>query len=147
MLGLEQAPTRRSWRHLLDQHSLGEILSTPGVVFDDFNGVIPDLIFMSNERRANIVADERLIGPPELVIEIVSPDVENSRRDRVAKRQIYSRFGVDEYWIVDPNDRTLEIYRRQTDVLKLVTTLTDGDTLTSPLFPGFAVAIHEVFAI
>ena len=147
MLGLEQAPKPRSWRRFLDQHSLGEILSTPGVIFDDFNGVIPDLIFMSNERRANIVADERLIEPPELVIEIVSPDVENSRRDRVAKRQIYSRFGVDEYWIADPNDRTLEIYRRQTAVLKLVTTLTDGDTLTSPLFPGFAIAIHEVFAI
>ena len=134
-------------RRFLDQHSLGEILATPGVVFDDFNGVIPDLIFMSNERRANIVAGERLIGPPELVIEIVSPGVENSRRDRVAKRQIYSRFGVDEYWIVDPNDRTLEIYRRQTDVLKLVTTLTDGDTLTSPLFPGFAVAMQEIFAV
>ena len=102
---------------------------------------------MSKERRTNIVAGERLIGPPELVIEIVSPGVENSRRDRVAKRQVYSRFGVDEYWIVDPNDRTLEIYRRQTDVLKLVTTLTDGDTLASPLFPGFAVAMHEIFAI
>jgi Uma2 family endonuclease len=134
-------------RRFLDQHRVGEILATPGVIFDDFNGVIPDLIFMSNERRASIVAGERLIGPPELVIEIVSPGAENSRRDRVAKRQIYSRFGVDEYWIVDPNDRTLEIYRRQADALKLVATLTHTDMLTSPLFPGFVVAMHEVFAI
>ena len=47
-------------RRFLDQHPLGEILATPGVVFDDFNGVISDLIFMSNDRRANIVAGERL---------------------------------------------------------------------------------------
>ena len=129
----------------LDQHPMGEVLPTPGVIFDDFNSVIPDLIFMTNEQRAEIASGERVLGAPALVIEILSPGAENTRRDRVSKRQVYGRYGVQEYWIVDPNQRTVEIYQLQAGVLELTTTFADRDELTSSVLPGFACITGDIF--
>ncbi len=69
-------------RYLEDNH-LGEIFATPGIVFEEFDSVIPDLVFVSRVREDVIVADDRFIGAPELVIEIISPGEGNARRDRV----------------------------------------------------------------
>jgi len=60
----------------------------------------PDLIYVAKERR-NIVK-RHVMGPPDLIIEILS---ENARRDRVDKLNIYAEYGVAEYWIVDPESR------------------------------------------
>src|SRR5205814_650650 len=77
------------FRRYLDQHPIGEIIPRPGVILSEFSGVIPDLIFMSNARRAEIDKGDRLAGAPELIIEILSPGPENERRDRQVKRQLY----------------------------------------------------------
>ncbi len=129
----------------LDQHPFGEVLATPGVIFDDFNSVIPDLIVVSNERRASIAAGERFSGAPEIIIEILSPGPENSKRDRVAKRQVYSRYGVMEYWVIDPESYTIEVYRMQAGTLELATTLTQTDSLASSVLPDFVVSVADIF--
>src|SRR4051812_26914023 len=69
----------------LFQNPIGQIWTTPGVIFSEFSGVIPDLVFVSNERRNEIASAERITGAPDLIVEIVSPGAENERRDRIAK--------------------------------------------------------------
>jgi Uma2 family endonuclease len=129
----------------LSENPIGEIWPTPGVVFNDFNGVVPDLAFVSNERRNEIVAGDRITGAPDLVIEIVSPGPDNERRDRVVMRQQYARFGVREYWIVDPAGRTIDIYNLEHRGLKLAATFGEEDTVRSAVLPGYSCRVLEIF--
>lgn len=132
-------------RNYLAQHPIGEVVITPGVIFDEYNSAIPDAVFVSHQRLSEIVSGERLVAAPELVIEIVSPGKENARRDREVKRQVYSKHHVKEYWIADPQNRSLEIYRLKRQNLVLVETLMDEDEVTSPLLPEFTCKAKEIF--
>ena len=107
--------------------------------------MIPDIVFISNERREEIASAERITGAPDLIIEIVSPGSENERRDRVAKRQLYGKYGVKEYWVVDPLQRTIEIYARVGRNLKLRTVMREQDELTTSLLPGFRCRVADIF--
>ncbi|HYX72000.1 MAG TPA: Uma2 family endonuclease, partial [Nitrososphaera sp.] len=84
-------------KNYLEQNPIGEVLPTPGVIFDDFNGAIPDIVFISNQQVSNIGLEERIREAPELIVEIVSPGKENARRDREVKRQVFGKHGVKEY--------------------------------------------------
>lgn len=132
------------WNYL-QANPIGQVLATLGLVFTEHSAVIPDLVFFTHERGATIISGGRLIAAPDLVIEILSPGSENVARDRIAKRQLYAKHGVNEYWIVDSEDRAIEIYRLGTGHLDLVATLKDEDQITSPLLPGFACAVSRVF--
>ncbi|HWC77452.1 MAG TPA: Uma2 family endonuclease [Blastocatellia bacterium] len=98
-----------SLKNYLLQNPVGDAWATPGVIFDELNAVIPDLVFVSKARRAEVAPGERIVGAPDILIEILSPESENERRDRVIKRQVYARFGVKEYWIIDPVNRAVEV--------------------------------------
>jgi Uma2 family endonuclease len=126
----------------LAKHPVGQIYPGPGVIFSDFSGVIPDLVFISNERLKQIATGARIQGTPELIIEILSPGAENERRDRHAKRQLYRKYGVKEYWVVNAQRREIEVYR--TARLRLVATLGMKDELTSPLLPGFRCPVKAI---
>ena len=132
-------------RDYLKQNPIGEMLLTPGVIFDEFNSAIPDAAFVSHERRRQIGAGERITGAPELMVEVVSPGAENARRDRVVKRQVYGKFGVKEYWVADPDNRSLEIYRLKKRTLTLVETLIVDDEVTSSILPGFRCKASQLF--
>src|SRR5712691_7943129 len=84
-------------------------------------------------------------GAPELAVEVLSPGVENERRDREAKLKLYESRGVREYWIVDWRLQQLEVYRRDQAMLRLVATLFTEDVLTSPLLPGFSCPVARLF--
>lgn len=127
----------------LRENPLGEILPGPGVIFSDFSGVIPDLAYVSFERGKEIATGDRLTGAPELIIEVLSPGTENHRRDEHAKRQLYKKYGVKEYWILDPQQRTVQVFR--TARLKLTATLGVRDVLTTPLLPGLRCPVKEIF--
>lgn len=107
--------------------------------------MIPDIVFFSNERRGEIASTERIMGAPDLIIEIVSPGSENERRDGVAKRQLYGKYGVKEYWVVDPMQRTIEIYSLVGRNLKLQTVLREHNDLTTSLLPGFSCKVANTF--
>jgi Uma2 family endonuclease len=132
-------------RVYLDRNPIGEILLTPGVIFDEFNSAIPDAVFLNNEQVNNVGSGERIHEAPELVIEIVSPGRENARRDREVKRQVYGKHGVKEYWVADPERHALEIYRLEKQALKLAATLTDEDEITTPVLPGFRCQARQIF--
>jgi Uma2 family endonuclease len=123
---------------------LGDAATTPGIIFTDADNVIPDVVWASNERLAEILDDAgHLTGAPELVIEVMSPGDE--RRDRELKLKLYSIQGVQEYWIFDRKKQQVSVYRRENGILKLAATLFKQDNLTSPLLPGFSCSIERLF--
>jgi Uma2 family endonuclease len=129
----------------LKQNPLGKVVFTPGVIFDEYNSFIPDLAFLTNEQLARIGSESHIREAPALVIEVVSPGSDNARRDRVIKLQIYGKFSVGEYWIADPEARTVEIYRQTDGALELAASLGVGEETTSSLLPGFRCGLDEVF--
>ncbi len=96
--------------NLLDQYSgsNGEVFFAPiDLYIDDKNVFQPDLVYISEENK-NIITHHAIEGPPDLVVEIISPS--NTFIDRYTKKKAYQKIGVKEYWIVDPASHTLEIY-------------------------------------
>lgn len=125
---------------------LGEINYAPGLIFAEDDDVAPDIVWSSFSRLKTVLeADGKLHAAPELVIEVLSPGPRNESRDREAKLKLYSRRGVGEYWIVDWISRQVEVYRRERAQLRLVSTLFDPDSLTSPLLPGFSCPVADLF--
>ncbi len=125
---------------------LGIPVLSPGVIFRSDTAVAPDVVWLSHERFARAShPDGKLHLAPELMVEVVSPGGTNSQRDRETKRRLYGREGVQEYWIVDWQDRSVQVYRRDDEQLVLATTVTQHDVLQSPLLPGFEVPVAQFF--
>lgn len=125
---------------------LGEAIIAPGIIFSEEDSVIPDLVWVSKERLAQIEDEAgHLTGAPELIVEVLSPGKQNERRDKEAKLKLYSIQGVQEYWIVNRLTKQVEVYQRENARLVLVATLLGNDQITSPLLPGFSCSIHCFF--
>ena len=125
----------------------GRAVAAPGLIFADDDDVAPDVIWISTERLGNALGpDGKLHMAPELIVEVLSPGSTNERRDREAKLKLYSRRGVDEYWIVDWRRRQIDAFRRSREGLIAAASLSGTDLLCSPLLPGFSCAASDVFA-
>ena len=132
--------------HCLEQHPIGEVFVAPlDVVFSDLDVVEPDLLYISRE-RASVLTEQNVRGAPDLAVEILSPSTRKT--DEVTKRKLYERFGVGEYWVVDPELETIKVYRRVGEAFERVSELgaESGDELTTPLLPDFSVTVAELFA-
>lgn len=129
-----------------DQTQIGLPIFTPGVIFADDDDVVPDVVWVSYKRLTTALQpDGKLHTSPELVIEVLSPGSENARRDREVKLKLYSRRGANEYWIIDWQERRLEVYRHEEGILTLNKTLDEIETLQSPLLPGFSCKVGQLF--
>jgi Uma2 family endonuclease len=125
---------------------IGMVIDAPGVIFANDTAVAPDVVWVRQDRLDAVLGDDgKLHAAPDLVVELLSPGAENQRRDRETKLGLYSRQGVREYWIVDWQHAELQVYRRREARLELASTLVANDVLQSPLLPGFAVPIGELF--
>lgn len=125
----------------------GQVNGAPGLIFAEDDDVAPDVVWISNERRAVALGEDgKLHAAPELVIEVISPGLRNERRDREAKLKLYSRRGVGEYWIIDWLRRRIEVYRRVNAALILIESLHENDSLETPLLPGFKCSLQTLFA-
>jgi Uma2 family endonuclease len=126
---------------------LGMANFAPGLIFGEEDDVAPDVVWISRERLATALhPDGKLHKAPELVIEVLSPGATNERRDREFKLKLYSRRGVQEYWVINWQERYLEIYQHEKGMLALNRTLYGKDALSSPLLPGFSCEVSELFA-
>ncbi|WP_346290698.1 Uma2 family endonuclease [Sphaerothrix gracilis] len=129
------------------QSAAGKPYISPGIIFAETDAVIPDLIWISHERLAQLMDQAgHLTGAPELVVEVLSKTEKDKKRDRETKLKLYSTEGVLEYWIVDRDQAAIEVYRRQEGFLKKAMTLYAADTLTSPLLPEFNYSLKSLFA-
>jgi Uma2 family endonuclease len=121
-------------------HHVGRVYVAPfDVVLSAHDVLQPDLLFLTREREA-LLTTANLQGAPNLVIEILSPSTR--KLDETLKMKRYDRFGVDEYWLVDPHAEAVVVYRRASSLERMET----PDPLTSPLLPGFALDVRDVFA-
>jgi Uma2 family endonuclease len=129
-----------------DQYGQGVVLIAPGLIFAEDDDVAPDVVWISRARLASGLDEKgHLQVAPELIVEVLSPGAANERRDRQAKLKLYSRQGVQEYWIVDWMRQHIEVYRREQGALGRVATLYAQDTLETPLLPEFACQIARLF--
>ena len=127
------------------ENALGEFFFAPcDIVLSDTDVVQPDLLFVSTGRAHLLIGGENVRGAPDLVIEILSPS--SAERDRGYKRALYAKHGVAEYWLVDPASETVWVHRLRNGDLAVAHTFAGGHTLRSPLLPGFALEVDDVFA-
>ena len=101
----------------------------------------PDMVIILRGGRAT-VTDRMVEGPPDIVLEILSSD---RRRDLVRKRQVYAEAGVLEYWIFDPRQDTATLLELRDGQYDERAVLIADDTLTTPLLPGLAIPLADVF--
>jgi Uma2 family endonuclease len=129
-----------------NQTGNGHPVIAPGLIFSDHDDVAPDVVWISGARlRTALWEDGYLHTAPEIIVEVSSSGDPNYRRDRETKLKLYSRRGVDEYWIVDWELRVMEVYRRNHAQLELAAALGEGDSLDSPLLPGFSCQMESIF--
>ena len=128
----------------IKERALGKFFFAPcDVVLSDHDVVQPDLLFVSREREHLLSGGDAVRGAPDLVVEILSPAT--AGRDRGYKHALYARYGVAEYWLVDPADETIAIHRLRGGALAVAHTFGRGQTLRSPLLDGFALELRDVF--
>jgi Uma2 family endonuclease len=126
---------------------LGKPFITPGIIFSESNAVIPDLIWISYERRSQIIdSSGHLTGAPELIVEVLSETEQDKKRDRETKLKLYSVQGVLEYWIVDRQQNSIEVFRQDQGLLTKSLIWFQTDQISSPLLPGFSYPVASLFA-
>ena len=128
------------------ERGLGTLLEAP---FDVVLGepgeeqvVQPDILFVSQQRR-DIIHEEGVRGAPDLVVEVLSPAT--AEKDRVFKRRLYAKYGVQEYWIVDPQEGTVEVLTLGERGYERAGLYTKSEVLESPLLVGLRIPLSEVF--
>jgi Uma2 family endonuclease len=110
----------------------GEVILAPmDVYLDQSNVVQPDLLWIAEDSQCRWVDGKYLTGAPELVVEIFSPGT--ARRDKKDKFRLYEKFGVREYWMVDPDEQWLEIWQLKDAHFVLIDVFGPDDPFTSPL--------------
>ena len=129
----------------VDGTGLGEVIISPyDVVLSSTNVLEPDVIFVSADQQS-IITDANIQGAPALLIEVVSPST--LTRDREVKRNIYAEHGVREYWLVDPDARTITILTLHGKELRETGRYSTADTLSSPTLPGLALDLTSIFPL
>jgi Uma2 family endonuclease len=125
------------------EHDLGEVLPAPcDLVLSETDVVQPDIFFIAKERR-EIVGEKYVSAAPDLVVEILSEST--AKRDRGIKAKLYERTGVKELWIVDPWEKSVEIFRRREEAFVRHALFSGPDALVTPIFPGLEIPLTEVF--
>lgn len=142
---LTLATLLRSW---VRQHDLGKIYIAPHDMYVSSTRFFqPDLSFVSRERLATERIEREdgqcLVAPPDLCVEVVSPST--ARRDRVDKVNAYAQFGVRHYWILDPDEKSLQAFVLDNNRYALEAALSDENTFAPSLFPDLQIALNQVF--
>ena len=123
-------------------NKLGEVYSAPfDVHLSAFDAFQPDILFVARE-RLDIIHDDGVHGAPDLVVEVLSPST--AGYDLLLKKDAYERYGVKEYWIIDPKDRTLEVFEHTGSEFNNIFSGNSG-SVCSKLLPKFCVDISLLF--
>lgn len=130
-------------KRFVAERGLGVVLVAPiDVRFSESLTLQPDVVFVARE-RLGILGENRLEGAPDLVAEVLSPST--GYYDLTKKREIYERAGVQEYWIVDPERRTVEVLALEADGYRTAAHERSAGRVASVLFDGFAVELGALF--
>lgn len=127
----------------VENHDLGEVFIAPtDVVLSETDVVQPDILFVSKE-RSYIVTEDNIRGAPDLVVEVLSPST--AQRDRTLKRTLYALHSIPEYWQADTDAKNVTVLTLVNGEYRVAGIYGEGQTLTSPLLPGFTLEIDKIF--
>jgi len=131
------------FRLYLRENDLGEVRFAPlDVKFDKENIFQPDLLFISNERKD--IIQNHIIGAPDLVVEIVSKSTK--KVDEQQKKEIYGKYDVLEYWIINPAENYIQVFNNKNDQLKLTKKITKEGEIPSKVLPKLSLDLKAVLA-
>ncbi len=131
-----------------EQSDLGQVFPSPiDVYFNDDNAYQPDVVFVSTE-RLDIIGETNVQGAPDLVVEVLSS---NAKRDLVDKKDVYEAFGVKEYWIIDPERKSIDVLEntlgKYGNEFRLYSRARNGEgAVESKVLTGLSVEAGYVFA-
>ncbi len=126
----------------VERHHLGDTALAPiDMVLSTRRATQPDVVFISNERLG--IIKERIMGAADLVAEVISPG--SRRRDRIDKRDLYEQHGVREYWLIDPEAKTVEVLCLESGTYQLAGRWLPGERARSRLLQGFEVPVSPLF--
>ena len=124
---------------------MGLALYSPvDVYLGEENAYQPDIVYVSKEKK-EIIKTNGIYGSPDLVIEILSPST--AYYDLRKKYRVYEKFGVQEYWIVDPEMRSLEIYFSQKGHFSLTDKAECEGEVASSILNGFHLKLESMFQV
>ncbi len=129
----------------VEETGAGEVFVAPtDVILSPTDIVQPDVFFIANDRR-DLISKRGIEGAPDLAVEVLSEG--NRRLDEVRKRRLYAAFGVQEYWIADPELDMAKVLRLQEVSYVQVAELhaEAGDALSTPLLPGLRLSLADLF--
>lgn len=125
----------------VEERNLGEVLFSPvDVVLTQHRVVQPDVLFVSKRRLDTI--QKHLTAVPDLAMEVISEG--SWQRDRIEKKALYEQFGLPEYWIVDPDSRTIEVFVLVRGSYQLHSKGSNDERTESKLLAGFQIAFDEL---
>ncbi len=120
---------------------LGEVFISPlDVILSPHRVIQPDVFFISNANKT--IVRDRVRGVPDLAVEVISPGT--WRRDRVEKKALYEQVGVAEYWIIDSEARTIEVFALTKGSYQLHSRAEGAELAQSKLLEGFSVAFSQL---
>jgi Uma2 family endonuclease len=130
----------------VETNKLGEVFSAPTDVVLSFHDIaVPDLVYVSRA-RLSILTEANIQGAPDLVVEILSKSTR--KVDQGIKFERYETLGVQEYWLADPFQRAVTVYRLDEGHFREAALLFADreDVLNTPLIPGLEIRLAEIFA-
>jgi Uma2 family endonuclease len=129
--------------NFVTSHSLGVVVCAPmDVYFSESETFQPDILFVARDRM-QLIGHQRIEGAPDLIVEILSPS--GAYYDLKHKKRVYESFGVKEYWIVDPMENGIEVYRNVDGQFHLTAQAQKEGRVQSNLLSGFEVDLNTLF--
>ena len=133
----------RALAEFSQEEKAGKVFVSPlDVVLSQHRVVQPDVFFVAN--ATSKIIQDRIRGVPELVAEVISRS--SWKRDRVEKKALYEQVAIAEYWIVDPESRSIEVFALVKGAYHLHSRAADAETAKSKLLPGFKVSFGQLLA-
>jgi len=120
----------------------GYVALSMDVVFDVANVFQPDVLYVCEE-RVDAIVGERVEGAPDLAVEILSPS--NAYYDLRQKKEIYEKYGVKEYIIIDPLSKNAELYELKEAGYHLDQKAKQNESINSLVLPGFSIDLSKLF--
>lgn len=129
--------------NFVNKNGLGEVLDAPvDVVFDDEEVYQPDLVFIKRDRQG-IIKRDAIHGVPDLIMEIVSPS--SVFYDTVEKKEIYRKYGVNEYWLVFPDEKAIEVFALENGEYQEFCRFKKNGCVTSKILEGLKIYAKDIF--
>jgi Uma2 family endonuclease len=130
--------------NFVTENKLGKVFHPPtGVILGEHNVVLPDLVFVSNAQM-DLIQETGIFGSPELVVEIISPST--LKDDRNDKKDLYWQFEVKEYWLIDPQYASIEVFEWTEKGYKLFAFAVEEGKITSQVLKELELKLEDVFA-